>query len=157
MKVTKAIIESLARAAQEGRVNYSQAPPLPVAQMGNESQTTLWITLPWPPTANTIWRHVGQKVLLSAEGREYRKQVALTIAASRCLPFGDARLEVVIFLKAPDRRRYDIDNRNKAALDAMQAAGLFNNDAQIDKLTTVRCEPTCTGEGSALVCIRRKS
>ena len=33
------------------------------------------LSLPWPPSVNVYWRHVGAKVLISAEGRAYAKSV----------------------------------------------------------------------------------
>lgn len=33
------------------------------------------LELPWAPTANTYYRRVGNKTLISRAGREYRKQI----------------------------------------------------------------------------------
>ena len=37
-----------------------------------------------------------------------------------------------------DKRKIDIDNRIKCVLDALQDAGVFNDDFQVDELTIVR-------------------
>ena len=37
-------------------------------------------TLPYPPSVNSIWRRVGNKTLLSAEGREYHERVESAVA-----------------------------------------------------------------------------
>ena len=40
----------------------------------------------------------------------------------------------------PDRRRRDLDNLQKPTLDALQHAGIYEDDSQIDLLVTQRCE-----------------
>jgi crossover junction endodeoxyribonuclease RusA len=36
---------------------------------------TVTIKLPWPPSDNHYYRHVGPKVLISRDGRAYRARV----------------------------------------------------------------------------------
>jgi crossover junction endodeoxyribonuclease RusA len=43
-----------------------------------------------------------------------------------------------VALYAPDKRARDLDNALKATLDALQKAGCFESDAQIDDLRIVR-------------------
>jgi Holliday junction resolvase RusA-like endonuclease len=50
------------------------------------------------------------------------------------------RLKVDIQLHFPTRRLCDIDNRPKAILDALEQAGVFENDSQVDVLTVERRE-----------------
>lgn len=72
------------------------------------------------------------RVLLSKEGRQYRQRA---IDASRgCPGFGLASLRVSITAYPPDRRRRDLDNVLKAALDAMTHACLWVDDSQIADL-----------------------
>ncbi len=40
----------------------------------------------------------------------------------------------------PDRRRRDLDNIQKPVLDAMQHAGVYLDDSQVDLLVTRRCD-----------------
>lgn len=96
------------------------------------------IHLQFPPSLNHYYRHVGSKVLISAEGRQYRNLVAITVrdlidrglAVAR--PEGAIRVEVQ--LCPPDQRRRDLDNCLKAMLDACTNAGLWGDDSQIHVL-----------------------
>jgi crossover junction endodeoxyribonuclease RusA len=101
------------------------------------------IELPWPPTVNTYWRHVGPKVLVSDGGRRYRRTVADLVLEARCsraISLGplQGRLRVSIDVHVPDRRPRDVDNMLKAPLDALTKAGLWVDDSQIDDLRIVR-------------------
>ena len=100
------------------------------------------LILPWPPSVNRIWRSVGGRVLLSAEGRAYRQVVAAAVLEQRGPPLGPltGRLSMAIRVYPPDRRRRDVDNLAKAILDAIEHAGsVYENDSQIDHLSIHRC------------------
>ena len=100
------------------------------------------ITLPFPPSINHYWRRVGARTLISRGGRAFREHA---IAACPDAPnFGDARLAVHIVAMMPDRRRRDLDNLLKPLLDALEHAGVYDNDSQIDLLRIDRgevCKP----------------
>ena len=117
------------------------------------------LELSWPPSINHYWRHVPMrmksgktivKALISAPGRAYKRQIAAEIARRSCEGgkrstgqfTGRLRMEVV--LCAPDRRRYDIDNRLKPLLDALVEARVMRDDEQVD-LLTVRRGPVVQG------------
>lgn len=105
---------------------------------------TLTITLPWPPSVNSMWRTprtgpLAGRTMLSEDGRRYRKAVADQVLLQRVRALGaDARLAVHIEAWVPDRRRRDLDNVLKGALDALTHAGVWADDEQIDSLTIVR-------------------
>jgi crossover junction endodeoxyribonuclease RusA len=48
------------------------------------------------------------------------------------------RVGVRIVAYQPDHRRRDLDNMLKAPLDALQSAGVFENDGDIDDLHILR-------------------
>lgn len=108
------------------------------------------LTLPWPPSANHYWRRVGHKVLISADGRSYRRAVAecvmLARAELRCGPICvHGPLAVRFEAQPPDLRTRDLDNLFKATLDALTHAGVWPDDGQIDDLSIVRLGPTKGG------------
>lgn len=114
----------------------------------------LSLALPLPPSANRAWRHVGGRVLLSRAAREYRRTVAEAVARERLagLLRPSDRLAVHLVLLPPDKRRRDIDNVRKQALDALTHAGLWADDSQIDRDSTERGE--LTAGGGLLVVVR---
>ena len=96
------------------------------------------IVLPWPPSVNHYWRHVGTKVLISREGRAYRETVAALALAEKWPKFSAKRVSVHIEAWMPDKRRRDLDNVLKAALDSLTHAGVWDDDSQIDVLAIWR-------------------
>lgn len=99
--------------------------------------------LPFPPSVNTYWRHVSLKgrgvvTLTSERGRKYRKAVQDYILQHRGAAGLKGRLDVRIKLTMPDRRKRDLDNYFKAALDALTHSGVWLDDEQIDALQVQR-------------------
>jgi len=96
------------------------------------------LEMPWPPSANRYWRNVGPRVLISRAGRQYRKQITELALVCRWPRLGDQRLKVKIVALPPDRRKRDLDNLLKATFDALEAAGIFDNDEQVDDFRVIR-------------------
>ena len=94
--------------------------------------------LPYPPSVNTYYRHVGFRVLISREGRKYRRMVVSRLAGTRPL---EGRLSLSALLYPKDRRRRDIDNTLKCLLDSLAHAGTMHDDSQIKKLIVEMREP----------------
>ena len=110
-----------------------------------ETQSTLIpifeVTLPWPPTINTYWRHkvVGRlaTVYVSGVGKIYRKAVNnLVMEAAMVQRYlkQAGPLRVVIEAFPPDRRKRDLDNILKSLLDSLTHAGVWEDDSQIEDL-----------------------
>ena len=95
------------------------------------------LTLPFPPSINHYWKHRGRTagVYLSKEALTYREAVKHSIVATKPL---ETRLSVSVKLHAPNRRKYDIDNRIKSLLDALTHSGAWLDDELIDRLTIER-------------------
>lgn len=97
------------------------------------------LVLPYPPSINHYWRHVGRKILISAAGRTYATIVSAAVRNDAFATFGPLnRLAVRLLVQPPDRRRRDLDNVAKPLLDALTKAGLWADDSQIDWLLIER-------------------
>lgn len=96
------------------------------------------LELPWPPSLNSYYRMFRSRILISRSGRTYRKKI-ISLLQDRFASALKSRLQVTINAHPPDRRRRDLDNTQKALLDALQHAGVFEDDSQIDSLCIHRC------------------
>lgn len=105
------------------------------------------LALPWPPSVNGYWRtapvrgkggKTAIRTMISKKGRQYRRLVQYEVAAQQARGMGRARLEANIVAHAPDRQRRDLDNITKSLLDALEHAGVYADDEQIDRLTIER-------------------
>jgi len=96
--------------------------------------------LPWPPSVNHYYRHVGPRVLISRDGRRYRETVVSMFrnagTSMYCCP-----VEIAIELYPPDSRMRDVDNSLKCLLDTLTHAGMYEDDSQIKKLTVTKHDP----------------
>lgn len=102
---------------------------------------------PYPPSVNRMWRTFRGRMILSAQGREYRK-VCAGFAQTLGLinTFSSAhRLSVHVQAQPPDRRKRDLDNVFKGLLDSLQSSGIIPNDEQIDRLCILRMPPVKEG------------
>ena len=108
--------------------------------------------LPWPPSVNHYYRHVGPRVLISRDGRKYREQIVARFLNDRAAKY-TGPVELFIELYPPDSRRRDVDNSLKCLLDAFTHAGLYEDDSQIHRLVVTKREPM-PPNGLAFVRIR---
>jgi len=97
----------------------------------------LRLTLPWPPSVNHYWRRVGNRTLISKEGRLFRKRVLANLSTQHIEPM-TGTLAVRVVAHPPDRRRRDLDNITKSLLDALEHGGVYEDDNQIDRLSIER-------------------
>lgn len=99
------------------------------------------LSLPWPPTVNHYWR-MGivdgkPRIFASAEGIAYRDRVRACCHqqnAGRNAQLGPLNVRIAAFF--PDRRKRDIENIQKALLDALGKKGghVYHDDSQIADL-----------------------
>ena len=103
------------------------------------------LELPYPPSVNTYWRHVGNKVLISKKGRIYRLEVASIVSQLGLKPIsGPVRVSIAVYV--PDKRRRDLDNILKAFLDALAGPrGVYVDDSQIMELNIKKMSPVTGG------------
>ena len=86
-----------------------------------------------PPSANSIWRAVGGRVLKSRDYRSWLEATALILRSqARGRIEGPYALHVEFC--PPDRRRRDLDNRIKALSDAITEAGLVEDDCHCQRI-----------------------
>lgn len=90
------------------------------------------ITLPWPPSVNTYWRHSRGRHYISEKGIKYRQAVIDIILHQDLDVTTSARLKISISAHVPDRRRRDLDNLQKAVFDSLVHAEFMVDDEQID-------------------------
>jgi crossover junction endodeoxyribonuclease RusA len=92
------------------------------------------VTLPYPPSANRMWRHVGKKVLRSREYEAWRAQCGLIIR-QETNGFGLAGpYAMTVQVGRPDRRRRDLDNLLKPIGDVMVLAGAVEDDCHCQRI-----------------------
>ena len=93
------------------------------------------LTMPSPPTMNTIWRRGKGKTYLSDKARNYRGAGRLAYAQATgtlkvAFPDGDVAVTLRWFRPA---KRGDLDNIGKAALDSLRGVA-YTDDKQITEL-----------------------
>lgn len=93
--------------------------------------------IPLPPTINTYYGARGNTRYIKPAGVAFRQEVALAVRLAK-LPKLVGRLSIVLRIYPRDKRVQDIDNRIKAALDALMHAGLFEDDSQFDDVRAIR-------------------
>jgi crossover junction endodeoxyribonuclease RusA len=101
----------------------------------------LTLTLPYPPSINTYYRHpssgpLAGRHLISQQGRNYQRDVAILSRRELRPPHLPAhgKMAVDITLSPPDKRKRDIDNPIKPLLDALTRAGIWKDDSQVSDL-----------------------
>ena len=103
----------------------------------------LALALPWPPSANRLWRSPNSgplrgRHLLSEAGRRYKSNARAILDALNLDPI-PGRVAVDMVAHPPDRRRRDLDNLLKIVLDSLKGAA-FGDDHLIDRLSIERGE-----------------
>jgi crossover junction endodeoxyribonuclease RusA len=108
------------------------------------------LTLPYPPSVNHYWGVSGKQRFIGKKGKEFRQAVA-----EACLDLEvktmEGNVSVFVALWPPDKRTRDIDNTIKPLLDAMEHAGVYENDCQINQLHVVRKDPIKGGACAVVI------
>ena len=113
-----------------------------------DAVAVLRFVLPFPPSVNRYYRHVGYRTLLSREGREYRRQVCALLAGRVGQPLSGPLQVTELDLYPPDRRRRDWDNFHKAVSGtALQHAGVYLSTTARSRNGRRRCTRCTRADG----------
>lgn len=96
------------------------------------------LTLPYPPTVNHYWGTSGKRRFILPEGINFRNQVFAISLEQDARNKLTGRLKIEIKATMPDNRIRDLDNLNKAILDALTHSSVIEDDKYIDDLHIVR-------------------
>lgn len=105
------------------------------------------LELPWPPSINKTWapRKNGRGMYMTPTAKQWHKDANLLLRYQLGPHTAmQGRLKVVMAL-TPPKLSGDIDNRIKAVLDALQHAGVMQNDQQVKRLEIDWLDPRPPG------------
>lgn len=95
-----------------------------------------------PPSVNSIYRNVAGKGRRKTRAyKKWREDAVLWLRLQKPPAFAG---KVAVAIELPLATRGDADNRNKAALDALQEAGVVADDSQCDPVTIGRADVQVT-------------
>ena len=97
-----------------------------------------YIQFAWPPSTNRWLRVYGGRAVKSKEWKAWQEGAGMALHEQYKGPiYPKDGVSVVIVLNPPNKRRFDIDNRAKPILDALEGH-IINDDSQIDSLHIMR-------------------
>jgi len=105
------------------------------------------VSLPYPPSANRLWRAVRGRQIKSADYRAWLLEADAAITRACIAGSMPGAYVLEILATRPDRRARDIDNLIKPVSDAVAAAGLVGNDSMAQGVSAFwsRAEPVKGG------------
>lgn len=86
------------------------------------------LTLPYPPSANRLWRNCRGVMVKSEVARAYQLEIAMVARIKGVRP-KDGEVKVTLDFYRP-RKSGDLDNRIKVVLDGLQGTA-FKDDSQV--------------------------
>ena len=92
---------------------------------------SILIELPFPPSLNSIYKPGKNKIYSSNELKEYKKKVRTIVQAymrKNSIKIIDEPVRIDCVLYEPNNRVRDLDNLEKALLDALTFSKLWTDD-----------------------------
>lgn len=106
--------------------------------------------LPWPTSVNSSYRTTGSRVHLSRKSRAFRGVCAGCLRQG----MGEQKVDqftgdvsVLLGFHPPDKRKRDMDNLFKIVFDALEFAGVIEDDSQIKHLQATLSRPDPDKQG----------
>lgn len=100
--------------------------------------SSVTVTLPYPPSANQLWRSVRGRVVRSAAYASWLNvaswEVKLAVARTFDKQGVAGPYALTVLVCPPDRRPRDIDNLLKAISDALAKGGAIKNDSLCQRI-----------------------
>lgn len=105
------------------------------------------LELPYPPSINHYYVNAGKnkKRVKSRKVQDYFDAAVWGIKQQKVATFGDSPVRVTVGIQPPDRRRRDMGNLDKAIMDVMEEAGVYDDDFQASDVRYIRLEPVNQG------------
>lgn len=97
-------------------------------------------SLPMPPSVNGYWLVKPKGKYLSDRARKFRSEVIAYVASLGRIRTHTGRIKAHITICGRDKRKFDIDNYQKAVWDALTHAKVIADDELIDELIIKRGE-----------------
>jgi len=85
------------------------------------------IALPFPTSANRMYRAVAGRSILSTEYRRWKQQAGWALQAQRPAKIAGP-VGISVDLRAPDKRKRDCDNSLKPILDLLKTHQVIEDD-----------------------------
>jgi len=98
------------------------------------------LILPYPPSVNHYWRKWRNRMVISREGRAFRRHGRPLLGSGGQKPPFTGNIALAMDAFPPDRRRRDLDNLLKSTQDSLAHAGVYEDDSLINLLVVRRCE-----------------
>ena len=107
----------------------------------------LYLTVPWPPSFNRIWKPYRKRIVLAKRAHLYKAALRRALPTGRVAPPLTGRLLVWMNLHPPAslKEPWDIANREKLLCDCLTRENVWADDEQIDGLVMLRCAPDKKG------------
>lgn len=94
------------------------------------------LTLPYPPSSNSIWRAYAGRNIASAAYRAWQKKASDALSDRHgYVEREDGPYVITITAERPDKRKRDIANIEKAISDILVKNGVVKDDSDAQRVT----------------------